>query len=126
MSDDELKKARISSMPPPRPMPIRHSSSSFARSNAPPPGGRPTPKAPIPRVTVRLSAVDFDVVNAGRRILEGGLGVVPGDRVVVLLDRARADLASVLVEVAQSLGAAALVFVMEEFGDRPLRQLPEA
>jgi aminopeptidase len=81
---------------------------------------------PTPRVTVRLSAVDFDVVNAGRRILEGALGIVPGEKVVVLLDRARSDLASVLIEVAQSLGAAALVFILEEFGDRPVRELPAA
>ena len=76
------------------------------------------------RVTVRLSAVDFDVVNAAHRILEGALGVVPGERVVVLLDRARSDLASVMIEVAQSIGAVALVFVLEEFGERPLLQMP--
>ncbi|MGH7281690.1 MAG: hypothetical protein ACRELY_09225 [Polyangiaceae bacterium] len=77
------------------------------------------------RVTVRLSAVDFDVVNAARRILEGALGVVPGERVVVLLDRARADVASPIIEVAQSIGAVALVFVLEEFGERPLHHLPD-
>ena len=78
------------------------------------------------RVTVRLSAVDFDVVNAANRILEGALGVVPGERVVVLLDRARSDLASVMIEVAQSIGAVALVFILEEFGERPLVQMPAA
>ena len=103
-------------------------SGSYRATGVPPapPSRHATPRVPVPRVTVRLSAVDFDLVNAARRILEGALGVVPGEKVVVLLDRARSDLASVLIEVAQSLGAAALVFILEEFGDRPVRELPAA
>jgi leucyl aminopeptidase (aminopeptidase T) len=104
MSDEDRKK-----ITPPAPPSSRHLAARMQ---------------PPPRVTVRLTAIDFDVVNACRRILEGALGVVPGERVLVLLDRARAELASVLNEVAQSLGAIALVFVVEEFGERPLRELP--
>ncbi len=126
-SEEDSKKSRPQSEPSIKAPAIRPSSSGqFSRVSAPPPSRHSASRMPVPRVTVRLSAVDFDVVNAGRRILEGALGVVPGERVVVLLDRARADLASVLNEVAQSLGAVALVFVMEEFGERPLRDLPRA
>jgi aminopeptidase len=125
MSEEDPKKNRVPSEPPAKPLSMRaHGSGQYPRTSAPPPSRHSASRLPAPRVTVRLSAVDFDVVNAGRRILEGALGVVPGERVVVLLDRARADLASVLNEVAQSLGAVALVFVMEEFGERPLRELP--
>lgn len=115
MSDQENRKK---SEPPPGSMRARTSTSSLR------PPARVSSRMSIPRVTVRLSAVDFDVVNAARRILEGSLGVVPGDRVFVLLDRARSDMASVLIEVAQSLGAVANVLVLEEFGERPLAELP--
>ncbi len=116
MSDQENHKK---SEPPPGPPRSRTSTSSMT-----PPAPRVSSRMSMPRVTVRLSAVDFDVVNAARRILEGSLGVVPGDRVVVLLDRARSDMASVLIEVAQSIGAVANVLVLEEFGERPLSELP--
>ncbi len=126
-SEEDSKKSRPQSEPSIKAPAIRPSSSGqFSRVSAPPPSRPSASRMPVPRVTVRLTAVDFDIVNAGRRILEGALGVVPGERVVVLLDRARADLASVLNEVAQSLGAVAIVFVMEEFGERPLRDLPRA
>jgi hypothetical protein len=43
-------------------------------------------------VSLRLSSIDFDVVNAARRVLEGSLGLVPGESVLLLLDEARKDL----------------------------------
>ncbi|HEX7663078.1 MAG TPA: hypothetical protein VF407_01135 [Polyangiaceae bacterium] len=116
MNEDDPKKSES----PPASLRTRSSSSLPA---AAPPAPRSTARM-IPRVTVRLSAVDFDVVNAARRILESSLGVVPGDRVLVLLDVERADMASVMIEVAQSLGAVANVFVLEEFGGRPQTELP--
>jgi aminopeptidase len=127
MSEDDPKKYTPSDAAPVKPVAARtHGSGQFSRVSQPPPSRHSASRLPLPRVTVRLSAVDFDVVNACRRILEGALGIVPGERVIVLLDRARAELASVLNEVAQSLGAVALVFVVEEFGERPLREIPPA
>lgn len=43
-------------------------------------------------MSLRLSSIDFDVVNAARRVLEGSLGLVPGESVLLLLDEARKDL----------------------------------
>ena len=80
---------------------------------------RPTPPA------ARLTAVDFEVVNAARRILQGSLGVVPGEHVVIVLDQARGDLAPALAEVATSLSARATFFVLEQLEPRPVRLLPK-
>jgi aminopeptidase len=75
---------------------------------------------------LRLSSIDFELVNAARRILEGSLSVVPGERVVVIVDRARVDLVPPLEEVARLTGAKCDVVVLEDMGTRPLRELPPA
>jgi len=73
---------------------------------------------------VRLEAIDFDIVNAARRIIEGALGVVRGERIVLLLDRARRDLGPSLVEVARSSGATCELIELDDVEPRPVRQLP--
>ncbi len=105
--------------PPPRPTsapPGRLSSTTPPRA-LPRPASRPSiPAFPIP--------ADFDIVVAARRVLEGALSVVPGDFVVVVVDRARAELGVVLVDVTRILGARAVMFVLEELGTRPVRSVP--
>jgi leucyl aminopeptidase (aminopeptidase T) len=76
-------------------------------------------------VSLRLSSIDFEVVNAARRIIEGSLGVVPGERVVIILDASRRDLGPALVEVTSAAGAKASLFQLEEIEARPVRQLPK-
>ena len=61
---------------------------------------------------------------AARRVLEGALSVVPGDSVVIVVDRARAELGVVLVDVARVVGARAEMFVLEELSPRPVRSVP--
>jgi len=73
---------------------------------------------------LRLSPGDFDLVNAARRILEGSLSLVPGELVVVIVDRARTDLVPPLSEVARLAGAKCEVLVLEELGQRPHYALP--
>ncbi len=73
----------------------------------------------------QLSVVDFDLVNAARRILEGSLSVVPGERVLILVDRERAPLVPPLQEVATLIGAKSEVIVLEDTGTRPLPELPK-
>jgi len=75
---------------------------------------------------VRLSPGDFDLVNAARRILEGSLSVVPGETVLVIVDRARVDLVPPLAEVASLSGAKCEVLVLEDIGTRPFHDLPKA
>lgn len=75
---------------------------------------------------MHLSPGDYDLVNAARRILEGSLSIVPGERALVIVDRARADLVPPLVEIAKLSGAKCEVLVLEDMGIRPLRDLTPA
>lgn len=86
---------------------------------------RPPSMRPLLAAT-RLSDTDFDLVNAARRIVESALGVVPGERLLVVTDRARKDVALVIEEATRNVGATAVIVELEEFGERPLRRLPEA
>ena len=73
----------------------------------------------------RLSEIDFDLVNASRRIVESALGLVRGERLLVVSDRARKDVALEIEEAAGHVGATTVVVELEDFGERPLRRLPE-
>jgi leucyl aminopeptidase (aminopeptidase T) len=64
-------------------------------------------------------------VNAGRRVITGALSVVPGERVILIVDRSRSDLGEVLEYLAREVGADARVLLLEEYGARPLRRLPD-
>jgi hypothetical protein len=77
-------------------------------------------------VSLRLSSIDFDVVNAARRVLEGSLGLVRGESVLLVLDEARKELGPALEEVARSAGAEPELLVLEELGPRPVRSVPPA
>jgi aminopeptidase len=70
-------------------------------------------------------AVDFDLANAARRVVESSLGVVGGDRVALVIDRGRESLGAALADVVRSVGATPEVVVLEEMAPRPLRALPE-
>jgi leucyl aminopeptidase (aminopeptidase T) len=67
---------------------------------------------------------DYSLLGAARRIVEGALGLVPGERIVIVVDEARLELANALEEAARLAGARATVLVLEEQGHRPLAQLP--
>jgi leucyl aminopeptidase (aminopeptidase T) len=92
-------------MPPPRP------------STRPPP--RPYPSS------LKLPAINYDLVNAGRRVIESALSVVPGEHVLIIVDRSRRDLGLVLQEVARAAGASPNVVSLEEYGARPMRRVPD-
>src|SRR4051812_3909547 len=109
------------------------------------PGGRETGRAPAsptasgplripstrppPRIStsaaLRLSSLDYDLANAARRVIESALGVVPGERVALIVDRARRDVGVALLDVGRTLGAEPIVHELESSGDRPIRQLPD-
>lgn len=111
---DEVKKRET--LPPPS-----------RRSSARPPalGSLRPPSAP-PRLSsaLRLSAIDFELVNAARRIVEGALALVPGDRLLVLVDDARRDVGLSLVDAAEAVGASVRTVVLEELGARPVARVP--
>jgi leucyl aminopeptidase (aminopeptidase T) len=91
--------------------------------------GTDAPSRPPGRISfpsLRFGALDYDLANAARRVIEGALGVVRGEHVVLVVDRSRRDVGTALLEVARDIGADPIVHELESSGERPLRQLPEA
>jgi aminopeptidase len=74
---------------------------------------------------LRLPAMNYDVANAARRVVESALGVVPGETVILLVDQARRDLGAALEDVARNAGATVELFTLEDCAPRPLRHLPD-
>jgi leucyl aminopeptidase (aminopeptidase T) len=74
---------------------------------------------------MRLPELDFDLANAARRVVETALGVVAGDRLLVVVDAARESLGATLAEVARGRGADAELVVLEQLTKRPVRSLPQ-
>jgi len=99
-----------------------------------PSGNSTTPPAPPTRIVtppsrrpsskMSIATIDFDIVNAARRIFEGALSLVPGDRVLLILDREREGLATALAETARTTGARCDVVFLEDFAMRPITELP--
>jgi aminopeptidase len=119
--------------PPPSPEPgsIRRVTQRMnvpASVRAPPSSLRQPPgRASLRRSSplLRLSPGDFDLVNAARRILEGSLSLVPGEKVLAIVDRERTDLVPPLVEVASLAGSKCEVVILEDVGRRPFHELPK-
>ncbi|HEY8090979.1 MAG TPA: hypothetical protein VIF09_24120 [Polyangiaceae bacterium] len=87
------------------------------------PSSKPPPRSRTP-LGMRVPDLDFDLANAARRVIESSLGVVAGDRVVIVVDRAREVVGATLAELARTLDAEASVVLLEMLGRRPLRSLP--
>jgi len=63
--------------------------------------------------------LDGGLIVAARRLVEGALGLVPGERLVIVFDRAHEDIAQVLADVAIVAKATALPFRLDDLGARP-------
>ena len=72
-----------------------------------------------------MPELDYDLASAARRVIESSLGVVAGDRVLIVVDGLRELLGATLAEMARSVGAEAEVVVLEKLARRPVRNLPE-
>src|SRR5580658_7527127 len=139
-SDDQNRTTK----PPPSAKPS--SSPSKPPSKPPPPGrslrpesfpgfGQPRSLAParpasapprrISTGSLRMPTIDFELVNPARRIVEGALGLAAGERIVIVVDRAREDLGGALHETAQAMGGKATLLVLENLGGRPFRNVPD-
>jgi leucyl aminopeptidase (aminopeptidase T) len=97
---------------------------SASSSPSAPLSGRP-PQRRISFSSLRLGTLDFDLANAARRVIEGALGVVRGEHVVLIVDRSRRDVGTALLETAREIGADPIVHELEAHGERPLRTLPD-
>lgn len=118
----------------------RKATSSPPRSTKPPPSADPSPRSRASKIpgrsssfppfkistgSLRVPRIDFELVNAARRIVEGSIGLVAGERIVIVIDRVRKDLGEALYEVAQATGAKVALMVLEDLGERPLRRIPD-
>jgi leucyl aminopeptidase (aminopeptidase T) len=75
--------------------------------------------------SLRIATIDFELANAARRIIEGSLGLVAGERIVLIVDRSRHELGMTLLEVAKATGAKTVMLELEDLGQRPLRRVPD-
>jgi aminopeptidase len=66
-----------------------------------------------------LPKLDFALASAARRVVEGSLGVVPAEHVVVCFDREHEELAVPMLHVISDIGADAHPFVLEDLSMRP-------
>jgi leucyl aminopeptidase (aminopeptidase T) len=98
----------------------RRPSARFPAVHATPPSVR-RPSTP----SLRIATIDFDLANAARRIVEGALGLVAGERIVIVVDQSRRDLGTTLHEVAKATGAKTVMLELEELGPRPHRRVPD-
>jgi len=73
----------------------------------------------------RFAAVDYHLLSAARRVVEGSLGCVPGEQLVIISDAERAPMQKALAEAAEWAKVRVLCFALEDFGPRPLAELPE-
>jgi leucyl aminopeptidase (aminopeptidase T) len=71
-------------------------------------------------------SIDFDLAAAARRIVEGSLGVVPGERLAIIVDSPREPLGEALAATAKAAAARAEILTLESFGPRPIRATPPA
>jgi len=98
-------------------------------SNFPPISSRPPSAVSVPPPRrfsgMRLGTIDFELVNAARRIFEGALGLVPGEKVVVVLDTARKEMSAAMAEVVHNIGATIRILELEDYGPRPARRVPD-
>jgi leucyl aminopeptidase (aminopeptidase T) len=67
--------------------------------------------------------VDAALAVAARRVIEGSLSIVPGERLVLVMDESTREIGTALVEVATLAGAETSIFVLEQLGPRPHTQL---
>ncbi len=95
----------------------------MASTRPPPRSTKPPPRFRTP-FNLRLGTLDFDLAQAARRIVEGSLGVVAGDRLVVIVDESRESLGAALFEASSSVGGLCEVVVLERLGPRPMRTMP--
>jgi aminopeptidase len=89
-----------------------------------PPWDPTTVEAPRSWRAPRLAEVDYDLLAPARRVIEGALSAVPGERVVIVSDRERKNLREALEEASRWANVQVRSFVLDEFGPRPLTRLP--
>jgi leucyl aminopeptidase (aminopeptidase T) len=81
----------------------------------------------LPKRTWSATRLDFDyeLLSAARRVIDGALAVVRGERVLIVHDGERLDPAKALHEAVRWASAKAELVNLDELGSAPLLRLPE-
>jgi aminopeptidase len=74
--------------------------------------------------TGTLTTYAADLVPGARNAIRTCLRVRPDERVAIVTDRETEDIAAALADQAREIGAPVDVFVMEDYGPRPMLSLP--
>ena len=76
--------------------------------------------------TGTLTAYAEDLIPGARNAIRTCLRVQPSESVAIVTDRETEDIAASLADQVRAVGARADTFVMEEYGPRPMLELPAA
>src|SRR5262249_32466962 len=68
---------------------------------------------------------DFALVGAAQRLVQGALGLVAGERLLLVTDRARAALVPAIRDAVEGAAGSAAVVVLEDLAPRPMGRLHE-
>ena len=74
--------------------------------------------------TGTLATYAADLIPGARNAIRTCLRVRPDERVAIVTDRETEDIAAALADQAREIGAPVDVFVMEDYGPRPMLSLP--
>jgi leucyl aminopeptidase (aminopeptidase T) len=74
--------------------------------------------------TGTLTAYAEDLIPGARNAIRTCLRIRPDERVALVTDRETEDIAAALADQAREIGATVDVFVMEDYGPRPMLTLP--
>jgi len=77
----------------------------------------------MPKVTLPS---DYALVAASRRLVSTCLSMVSGDRLLIITDRSRTEIAAAIDEAARSAGVEPVMLVLEELGSRPHVRMRDA
>ncbi|MFA6467836.1 MAG: aminopeptidase [Bacteroidota bacterium] len=78
-------------------------------------------------MTTEMSAVGFDTVlsNGARNAVRDCLRLQPTERITIITDKATVEIAASLVHEIEKIGSEYAVFVMEDYAERPLKDMPK-
>lgn len=71
-----------------------------------------------------MSVVNYDLLSAARRVVDGALGAVPGEHLIVVTDADHSEVREAFREAADWAKLKVDLFLLDDFGAAPLHELP--
>ncbi len=78
-------------------------------------------------MSTEISSIEFDteLSNGARNAVRDCLRLKPNERITIITDRECAEIAASLVHEIEKIGSEHNVFVMEDYAERPLKNMPQ-